>query len=108
MLVTQDPEPTSGVHLRRDGGDQFRPTAAYVDRMLKGEKPRDLPVQATTKYELAINIKNAKAIGRTVPPSLPLVPTIGQNLRCLEQGAANATRQCTSVAKVRKGVKNGL
>jgi putative ABC transport system substrate-binding protein len=53
-----------------DSIDQCRRAAAYVDRILRGEKPANLPVQAATKYQLAINLKTARALSLDVPPTL--------------------------------------
>jgi putative ABC transport system substrate-binding protein len=58
------------IYYGPDRTDQFRRAASYVDRILKGEKPADMPVQAPTKYETVINLKTAKALGLDVPPSL--------------------------------------
>ena len=63
---------TSGglVSYDADRTDIFRRTASYVDRVLRGEKPGDLPFQQPTKYQLTINLKTAKALGLTVPTTL--------------------------------------
>jgi putative ABC transport system substrate-binding protein len=53
-----------------DRADQFRIAASYVDRILRGAKPADLPVQVPTKYETVVNLKTAKTLGLTVPPTL--------------------------------------
>jgi putative ABC transport system substrate-binding protein len=58
-----------------DQTDTFRRAASYVDRILRGEKPGDLPVQFPTKFEMVLNLKTAKALGLAVPPSILLRAT---------------------------------
>jgi putative tryptophan/tyrosine transport system substrate-binding protein len=55
-----------------DTGDMFRRAAPYIDRILRGAKPAELPVQLPTKFQMAVNLKTAKALGLTLPPSILL------------------------------------
>jgi putative tryptophan/tyrosine transport system substrate-binding protein len=72
-----------------DIADQFRRAAAYVDRVFRGEKPGDLPVQNPTKFELIINLKAAAALGLTLPPFSPK-PMMSSNSRPMSATGTNA------------------
>ena len=70
MRIAHSPQPAGLASYGSNALDSYRLTGVYVARILKGEKPADLPVQQGTKLELFINAKSAKALGITVPPPL--------------------------------------
>src|SRR2546427_12987630 len=78
--------------------DNFRQAASYVDRILRGDKPADLPVQAATKFETTVNLKTARALGLTMPPSLLVAAAEG-----IEERLAPLPRATTKVPATRSG-----
>jgi ABC transporter substrate binding protein len=76
-----------------DGVDLFRRAAAYVDRILRGAKPPELPVQLPTKFEMVVNLKTAKALGVAIPPNLLAIADEGDRMRIDGENSCRARKR---------------